>query len=784
MWIWEDSTWLRTDDHLPEIVIFARNYNDPTITKTFTIPDFRPYFYVPVGAAFHPREVTQVDGKIILDAKGREIRKVFTRLPSDVVQARKAYEWTDEADVQFDFRYMLDKKVVYAFTFDEHDNIMPVSVPATLPPRICFFDIEVRSPPTQFPKPEESKYPIVSIQCLDSYTNEITIFTNGVPQIASDQVACRSEAEMLRAFMNYLQKYDPDVLTGWNTNNFDIPYIVNRASNIKVKLNRMTRLPLGFNVPVTQLRQGMPSDTPEKKKKRKKEWFVRCTGRQLLDMLDAFKKYWKAEGELDSYTLKAIARNPDVMGSDNTYVYDEQGGNIERLFSEERWDEFLSYCRSDVIALQKIDQRIKLFDFYENLRMMCGIKLEDTMKNSRMIESLLFRDPIMKPMPTRRYDIVGESYDGALVLQPTIGIFKDVAVYDLNALYPTIIIAFDLSPDIDHVIPRVIKYVLDERARLKALIKAGKAEDADRKKEIVLKFIANSFYGVLGWDKFRCYDPEIAALITRIGREINEYLQGLTRDLGLEPIYSDTDSVFVLGVRDVNHGIEVQEYLNTRLRDEWTPAHNARVAPQLKFEEYFRTIMFKASSVNLEESAKKRYAGHIIFADGKPADRLLYKGIEVRRSDQAEITKTMMMDFLTAALMEDDYDKAIKIIQDTYNSVLSGNIPLLDISIPQGITDMEKNSPRVRGVLLAEKLFNIPYTGGEKPRLLYTRGNHDTICLYDGIPIDQVPLRVRIDYPLMAEKIIIKKMESYVLALGINLRHVLMGQQSLTTWFE
>lgn len=786
-WVWEDSTWLRTDDFLPEVIIFARNYDKPMETKTFTISDFRPYFYCPADASFHPREVTQVDSKTSLDAKGRSIRKVFTRLPSDVSTARKSYDWTVEADIQFDFRHMLDVDVSYAFSFDEHNHIVPATVPKAILPRICFFDIEVRSPPTQFPKPAEAKWPIVSIQCMDSYTGLIQIFTFGVPQLADDQVACRTENELLREFMNYLQATDPDVLTGWNTNGFDIPYIVTRAKNLKVKLNRMTRLPNGYNKPVAEIRQGMPAETPEeekKRKRRKEEWFVRCTGRQLLDMLDAFKKYWKAEGELDSYTLKSIARNPDVMG-DDVYVYEEQGSNMEKLFTEERWDDFLSYCRSDVIALDKIDKRIKLIDFYENLRMMCGIKLEDTMKNSRMIESLLFRDPIMKPMPTRRYDIVGESYEGALVLTPEVGVFHNVAVYDLNALYPNIIIAFDLSPDIDHVIPRVIKYVLDERVRLKKLIKDGLAEEADKKKEVVLKFIANSFYGVLGWDKFRCYDPEIAAFITRTGREINEYLQGLTRDLGLVPVYGDTDSVFVRGVDTVEYGVTVQDHLNEKLRNEWTPAHNARVAPQLKFEELFDSLLFKASSTNLEESAKKRYAGHVIFADGKPADKLMYKGIEARRSDQAELTKSVLLSFLDLVLINNDYDKAIELVKRAYYDIRDGHASLLDISIPQGVTDMEKNSPRVRGVLLAEALFGTPYTGGEKPRLLYTRGNHDAFCIYDGIPIDQIPLKVRIDYPLMAEKIITKKMESYVLALGVNLRHVLEGQQTLSsTWFE
>lgn len=1090
--------WIRTDDFLPEIVINARNYDDPFITKKFTFSDFRPYFYVPAEAAYHPKEVTQVDGSIILDAKGRKIRKVFTRLPSDVQNARKSYEWTDEGDIPFDFRFMLDHKITYAFSIDETGHPYGIEVLMALPPRICYLDIEVSSPPKDFPKQDVTKFPVVMIQVGDSYTDEVKLITFQIPQVADDQIACGSEPELLAELMKYIQRIDPDVITGWNSNDFDIPYLMNRASKIHVTLNKLTR---GYGKPRCEFRQGMPDDTPEQAKKRKGEWQVRCPGRQLVDMLVAFKKFWKAVGELDSYTLKAVVRNPDVMEED-VFPYEEQGSHIEQLINEKRWEELLEYGRNDVLALKKIDRKTKLFDFYENLRMMCGVKLEETMKNSKMIESLLFRDHVMKPMPSRRYDIKSEGYEGALVLEPRIGVHKSVGVFDLAALYPTIIIAFDLSPDIDHVIPRVIRTVLDERERLRALKKAGLADEATKKKETVLKFIANSFYGVLGWDKFRLYDPEIAAFITRTGREINQYLQGKAMDMGLESIYGDsvspstpiiikrndrihilpidhctpgdltyngewvpikhvikkplrkqmyhvttghgnvvctcdhslirdgkevcpqdldvedyidhinfptithveegyidediawvtglflaegsrfgsrqfvinnqdttlleecadriervcgqrvrisdymsssnchrisyvptpisnylsdcyventwhigtpkpyqttgykvvpsyilnanndimkafmrgyyagdgskvshaaidskneclamglhyvaektglkvrccvhkkslswglrfpkgeirrdrklikdliqipgerlwfnhvvdleiddsshtfatgkillhnTDSIFVLGVKDPTHGLFLQDYFNAKLRKEWTPEHKAAVAPQLKFEEWFRTILFKPSSTNLEESAKKRYAGHVTWVEGKVVDELMYKGIEVRRSDQSEYTKRTLLEFLNIVLREDNYDKAIKYAENAYLSVRNGSISLLDISIPQGISNMEAVSPRVRGVLLAEEIFQIPYAGGAKPRLIYLRGNHDAICLYDGIPVEEVASKVRIDYTLMAEKIIFKKLESYVLALGVDLRRIIDGQQDLTTWFE
>ncbi|MCK9325687.1 MAG: hypothetical protein M0P69_09340, partial [Bacteroidales bacterium] len=495
---------MKSRDFKPIVVVFGRNIADPNIVKQFNIGGFEPYFYAPADAIGHPRGLKKIDGEHIKDALGRDVLKITTDLPTDIPRFRQAYEWTDEADVLFDIKFMIDHKIKYGFRDNGDGTISSAEVDALLP-RIMFFDIEVRSPPAIVPDPKDPIYPVVSIQIGDSYTREIVVFTSGVPQIAADQRAYQDEGAMLVAVMEYIQQKNFDVLSGWYSNGFDIPYIINRLRVLGIPAKRLTRFPHGYyNC---------------KAEPRGREWLIKVPGRQCLDMMDAFKKWYKAEGELEKYDLKSVA------AKFVDFEYTDYGAHIDKMFNDGEWEEFLQYCRNDVIALMKIDDKLKLFDFYEHLRMKTGVKLEDTMKNSKMIESLLFHFPNMKPMPTRRYDIKSESYSGALVITPEVGLHPDVGVFDLAALYPNIIRAFEVSPDVDKVIPIVIVELMEEREKLRELKKKGLADESTKKKEVVVKFLVNSFYGVLGWPMFRLYKPEMALFITSTGQDINRFLQ-------------------------------------------------------------------------------------------------------------------------------------------------------------------------------------------------------------------------------------------------------------------
>ena len=748
---------MKSRDSKPIVVVFGRNVADPNIVKQFNIEGFEPYFYAPADAIGHPRGLKKIGSERIKDALGRDVIKITTNLPSDVPRFRQAYEWTDEADVLFDIRFMIDHKIKYGFRDNGDGTISSAEVDVLLP-RIMFFDIEVRSPPEIVPDPKDPIFPIVSIQIGDSYTREIVIFTSGVPQIAEDQLAYQDEGAMLVAVMEYIQQMNFDVLSGWYSNGFDIPYVINRLHVLGIPTKKLTRFPFGYyNC---------------RAEPRGREWMIKIPGRQCLDMMDAFKKWYKAEGELEKYDLKSVA------SKFADFTYTDYGAHIDKMFNNGEWEEFLQYCRNDVIALMKIDDKLKLFDFYEHLRMKTGVKLEDTMKNSKMIESLLFHFPNMKPMPTRRYDIKSESYSGALVITPEVGLHSNVGVFDLAALYPTIIRAFEVSPDVDKVIPIVIVELMEEREKLRELKKKGLADESTKKKEVVVKFLVNSFYGVLGWPMFRLYKPEMALFITSTGQEINRFLQKCALESGHPAVYGDTDSVFLKGIPDEQAGFEMQDYLNARLV-EWANEHQAKVAPTLKFEKLYRKILFKQDASG-KGAAKKRYAGHLISKDGEPCSKLSYTGIELKRSDQAEITRTVLQDFLTLLLLHDDEEGACKVVKQAVKAVREGNIDCYSISIPRGVRNLQGNDPWSRGVRRADEILNLKFPPGVKPRLIYTKGEYSEICIDDTITDDVlISHNIQIDYKVMQQKVIEGKLRSFVESIGRDWDKTVNGQTSL-----
>ena len=748
---------MKSRDSKPIVVVFGRNVADPNIVKQFNIEGFEPYFYAPADAIGHPRGLKKIGSERIKDALGRDVIKITTNLPSDVPRFRQAYEWTDEADVLFDIRFMIDHKIKYGFRDNGDGTISSAEVDVLLP-RIMFFDIEVRSPPEIVPDPKDPIFPIVSIQIGDSYTREIVIFTSGVPQIAEDQLAYQDEGAMLVAVMEYIQQMNFDVLSGWYSNGFDIPYVINRLHVLGIPTKKLTRFPFGYyNC---------------RAEPRGREWMIKIPGRQCLDMMDAFKKWYKAEGELEKYDLKSVA------SKFADFTYTDYGAHIDKMFNDGEWEEFLQYCRNDVMALMKIDDKLKLFDFYEHLRMKTGVKLEDTMKNSKMIESLLFHFPNMKPMPTRRYDIKSESYSGALVITPEVGLHSNVGVFDLAALYPTIIRAFEVSPDVDKVIPIVIVELMEEREKLRELKKKGLADESTKKKEVVVKFLVNSFYGVLGWPMFRLYKPEMALFITSTGQEINRFLQKCALESGHPAVYGDTDSVFLKGIPDEQAGFEMQNYLNARLV-EWANEHQAKVAPTLKFEKLYRKILFKQDASG-KGAAKKRYAGHLISKDGEPCSKLSYTGIELKRSDQAEITRTVLQDFLTLLLLHDDEEGACKVVKQAVKAVREGNIDCYSISIPKGVRNLQGNDPWSRGVRRADEILNLKFPPGVKPRLIYTKGEYSEICIDDTITDDVlISHNIQIDYKVMQQKVIEGKLRSFVESIGRDWDKTVNGQTSL-----
>lgn len=717
----------------PIVVLFARDVETKEV-KRFGIKGFKPYFYV-----------ADETGDM-LSCYGDKIRKVEVGLPTDVKKQRMKYEKTFDADVLYDMRYVIDKGIYYGFD----DEFNPVDVPV-MEPRICYFDIEVASPPEIFPNVKDAKYPIVLVSWYDGYTEECGVISLGGRQVRENQVVVGSEREVLETFARIVKERDFDIVTGWNSETFDVPYIMKRARKCNADVKGLSR---------------MESRPPDER---------RWLGRTRIDMLDLFKDWSKPIGKQVSYKLKAIVKQPQFGG----FTYPEQGAHIQQLMEEDRWEELVEYSFNDVKALRILDKKIGLFMFYEQLRKLVGVKFSDLFGRAKIVEYFLMHEGI-KPMPTRQYKDVVKDYEGALVVSPEPGIHEMVGVTDLKSLYPSIILAKNLSPDIDKMIPKVIVKLMAVRDEMRKAKLEGKADAALKTSEQSLKYIINSFYGYMGFSGAKMYAPEIAGEITETGREISKALHGLLHEMGYTLVYGDTDSTFFKSIKNVDEAKEVERKINEYLV-KWALQQGIeeKYAPVVKLEKIYRRIVFKRKG-DSDEAAKKRYAGHLIWKDGFEKNELDYAGIELKRSDTAPITKTILEEFFKEVLIHDDLEAAQRVVVKYEKLVRNGQVKIIDVAIPKGMNDNATvESAHVKGARIGEEVFKIHFDQVNKPRLLYTKRPWPQVCIDESVSEEDILRVCEIDWEKMCDRVVVKKTKALLESLGFNWDAVVHGQKSI-----
>jgi len=753
----------------PTIHLFGRTDNKEY--KEISVHGFKPYFYVPTEELEILDKSTTDNtgifdslrycrsGESSTDVYGRSVTKVYTDIPGRVSEVRDFFSYTDESDILFTHRFIVDKKITYGISAPDtrtvHESeIIPVEL-TYVEPRILFFDIEILNPPGIMPLPQKVLYPVATIQVKDSYTNKKFVITTGMPtKLRDTHIPASSERELFEMFFVLLKKINPDVLTGWFISGFDIPYLIRRATVIGANTKNFCRI------------MDASSELMPNKKYRNK-----IPGRQVFDMLDGFKKLKKSDSELEDYRLKTVSA---LYG----FPYTDYGAHIQRLYDEKAYDTLLDYCENDVDSLTLINDKLQLFRFFESVRSIAGCELEDTIYNSRIIKIYLMHRGIA-PMPRKIHTIDdGSSFEGATVLEPKAGIHENVGWVDLKSLYPMIMMAFDLSPDIQKIVPKTLKFIVGERDRLRELNKKH-PDTITKYQEMVMKYLANSFYGVLGSKEFPIHDEEIAALVTEYGRKLAALLKELAISYGYIPVYGDTDSIAFKPVLSSNEGLIIQNKYNRDLAI-WSEQQGAIIPFTLKFEKLHGRLMFKRDAAN-KKAAKKRYAGLLTWSPDYGGDcrKLDFTGIEIKRSDQSKITKQLLLDFLNTTFLDGDIDKAVNMVKTTYNAVIEQRIDPYDISIPRNISS-EREDPWVRGRAIAQNQYGYIFEEGTKPRLLYLTGRGGTpkeICVDSDFDISQIVHLI--DYQKQAEKTIRAKLESYMISLGYTWNEVVNGQKSI-----
>jgi DNA polymerase elongation subunit (family B) len=299
---------------------------------------------------------------------------------------------------------------------------------------IVYIDIEV-----------SSKDGFPNIKEADKEVTAITVSKNGKRFVLgchdykpkrSDvhYTKCENESDLLTKFVGLWQVLDPDIVTGWNCISFDILYLYNRLQRIFGESAARKLSPWG-KVWVREV-EGDFGNRRE---------IIDLTGIQLLDYLELYKKFaqsMQADSFRESYKLDSIA-NHELKTGKTTYT-----GTLDDLYKN-NFERFIDYNINDVDLVIKLDEKLKFIEQVITLALDAKINFSDAFTTVRMWDAITHNYLMDKGIVVPFLNVSGEHYqiEGAYVKDPQIGVHNWVVSFDVNSLYPHLIMQYQISPD-------------------------------------------------------------------------------------------------------------------------------------------------------------------------------------------------------------------------------------------------------------------------------------------------------------------------------------------------
>jgi DNA polymerase elongation subunit (family B) len=477
----------------------------------------------------------------------------------------------------------------FVYQFLEKEFRGPIEYDKTKIRTYCL-DIETKAE-NGFPNPRDAEEEVLLISIKNMNTKEIHVFGRRPYTPKEENVhfhLFEDEGRMLRAFLAKWRSLDPDIVTGWNVELFDIPYLINRMIRILGEKDAYSMSIWNFC---------LPEETYLNNRSHQK---YRIYGVSVLDYMAMYKKFTYTNRE--SYRLDTIA---EVELGQKKLSHSEF--NTFKDFYEGDWNKFVDYNIVDVHLVDKLNEKLNLLELIMLMAYDAHVNYEDTFYQVRMWDVLIFNELRKKNIvvnPHERND-KDEQYAGAYVKEPIPGAYDWVVSYDLNSLYPSLIRFLNISPetltservsvsvngliekrcDLSGIsktiaangctydktrigfLPSLVRRIYDERVTYKQnMIRCKKEYEKNPSKkleleiskwhtfQIVRKTQLNSLYGALGNQYFRHFLVDNAEAITLTGqvairwieRKINEFLNETlkTKDENYV-IASDTDSIYV-----------------------------------------------------------------------------------------------------------------------------------------------------------------------------------------------------------------------------------------------
>ena len=662
--------------------------------------------------------------------------------PGTVRDCREFYKKYDEVD---GFEIYGNDRYIYQYISEKYpEDEIKFDISQI---KLVTLDIEVSSE-EGFPDVESASEEILAITIQDYNTKKIT--TWGVKPFNNKQSNvtyhyCPSEYELLNHFINYWMIDVPDVVTGWNIQLYDIPYICKR-------LNRV----LGEKLMKRFSNWGLVTQGETYIQGRKHTTFD-VGGLTQLDYLDLYKKFtYKAQ---ESYRLDYIAEVE--LGQKKL---DHSEFDTFKDFYTQGWQKFIEYNIVDVELVDRLEDKMKLIELALTMAYDAKVNYADVFYQVRMWDNIIYnylkkRDIVIPPKI--RSD-KNEKYAGAYVKEPIPGKYDWVVSFDPNSLYPHLIMQYNISPetliderhptatvdkilkeeitfemykdyavcangamfrkDVRGFLPELMEKMYGDRVIFKKKMLQAKQEYEKTPTKALEKEIArcnniqmakkislNSAYGAIGNQYFRYYKLANAEAITLSGQvsirwienKMNEYLNNLLQTEDTDyVIASDTDSIYL------NLGPLVDKFFANKSGDKTAIVEILDKICQDKFEPFIeRSYQDLANYVSAYDqkmqmkreniadrgiwTAKKRYILNVWNSEGVAytEPKLKMMGIEAVKSSTPAPCRKMIKDALKL-MMSGTEDEVIDFIENSRKKFKT--LPPEQISFPRSASDVEK----------------------------------------------------------------------------------------------
>jgi len=634
--------------------------------------------------------------------------------------------------------------------------------------RIYTIDIEVESE-HGFPNVEDCAEKMICITVKDQVKKQILVWGMADYTVKQDNVhyiKCENERDLLKQFLKFWSAYTPDVLTGWNSKYFDIPYLIRRIGKILggSSMKRMS--------PWNIIQEDQAYELG------KTHTYYRLLGIAQLDYLQLYRKFTIKNQE--SYRLDHIGKvELGEQKDDNPY-------DTFKEWYQQDIQSFIDYNIQDVELVDKLEDRLQLIELALTMAYNAKANYEDVFSQVRMWDTIIFnellKDNIICPM--RDMNPTSPELVGAYVKDPKVGFHDWVVSFDLNSLYPHLIMQYNISPEMilpdkknidvsdllekqvdtsdgncmaangtmyrtskQGFLPRIIQKEYNDRTIYKkkmleaeqqyANTKDPKYEKLARKNYLIQhskKISLNSAYGAIGNKYFRYYDHRMAEAITTSGQlnirwieqKLNEYFNKLYKTKGDDYIIaSDTDSVYInmaplvkmSGATDKNKIVKALDKFCSEKLEPFIDKSYQELAKYMNVYEHKMVMKREAIADKGIWTAKKRYILNVHNSEGVqyPEPKLKIMGIEAVKTSTPLPCRDKLKESFKVIMGGDQKEMKDFIVNFRREFEL---LPPEDIAFPRSVNGVKKygdgtsiykkGSPmHVKGALLYNHLLKM-----------------------------------------------------------------------------